>query len=94
MADGLTEQEVAFYEAVKELVRDVPWASLRNEERDGMWADYSAFESWLMSKMPEHAATGYEEAEDTGAWKPNLYAVFSKTLTDEINRTARSRLSG
>ena len=61
-------------------LKTVPWAHLRNEDRDGAYADYSAWETWLTESMPDAAAAGYEEADDAGAWKENLYAVMSEAI--------------
>jgi hypothetical protein len=58
-----------------------PWED-RVDERDGVWAYYVAWELWLREQMPDYAAEGFENAEDDGAWKENLYAIMDKLAAD------------
>jgi len=67
-----------------------PWADLANHDRDGPWADYSAWKSWLLSQMPEYAQNAWDELGDDGAWQENVYAVWCGPW-DEIERLAKWR---
>ena len=58
----------------------LPWEHLVNEERDGTWAGFGAWEEWLAARMPADAGDGYESADDCGAWKENLYAIVAGLL--------------
>jgi hypothetical protein len=54
-----------------------PWTELENVERDGTWAGFSAWESWLRNQMRDDASVGYDEADDYGAWKETLYGMMA-----------------
>jgi len=57
-----------------------PWEAIVNVERDGTWADYAAWESWMLAQFPEDAQEGYRDAENYKCWKENLYACFARTV--------------
>ncbi len=60
-----------------------PWESQINFERDGMWADYVAWESWIYSRMEAQAFSSdscweYERAIDDmdSGTKIGLYCIM------------------
>lgn len=42
------------------------------------WEAFGVWEAWLKSQMPGYAAEAYEDADDAGAWKANLYRIFQR----------------
>lgn len=50
-----------------------PWSERANEDRDGVWADFAAWESWVSEKMPDYAEHNFDEL-DTVA-KAYLYSA-------------------
>lgn len=64
-----------------------PWSASADHDRDGTWADFAAWESWVRERLPDYSQDEWDEVD---AWelKVDLYVVMTK-LWDEAKGETR-----